>query len=77
MTLPLIRPTYLLLVLALRGDWISREELTLLLRSDDAEPSSRGSLRLLLTRARRLSWAGLCALEAGPQRLRWHGSVDR
>ncbi|PNY81332.1 ATP-binding protein [Deinococcus koreensis] len=74
--LPLQRPTYLLLVLALRGEWISREELTRLLRTDDEEPSSRGSLRLLLTRARRLPWASLAPLESGAQRVRWPAPSD-
>ncbi|WP_424952235.1 ATP-binding protein [Deinococcus sp.] len=77
--LPLIKPSYLLVHLALRGHWVSREELTHLLRSGDDEPASLGSLRLLLTRARRLEWAGGTVaegLETEPRRVRWQVATD-
>lgn len=58
---PLIKPTFLLVFLALRGEWVSREELTRLLRGAEDEGASLGSLRLLLTYARAVwSPAGSC-----------------
>ncbi len=76
---PLIKPTFLLVFLALRGEWVSREELTRLLRGADDEPASLGSLRLLLTRARRLESGGVLlagGLEAQPRRVRWQVASD-
>ncbi len=76
---PLIKPTFLLVFLALRGEWVSREELTRLLRGADDEGASLGSLRLLLTRARRLESGGFMlagGLEAQPRRVRWQVASD-
>lgn len=64
----------LLVYLAYAGRWVSRDELQGVLRGEDDLRASRGSLRLLLTRARRLPWAQ--GLEAEAQRLRWLVGTD-
>ncbi|BDP43555.1 hypothetical protein DAETH_35240 (plasmid) [Deinococcus aetherius] len=71
---PLVRPAYLLLYLACVGEWVSRDMLTHVFRPEGAEAATRGSLRLLLTRARRLAWAA--GVEAEPLRVRWRVETD-
>lgn len=63
------RPALLLLFLALEGDWVSRERLAWLFRPDATEEQARANLRLLLNRAKRLSWAS--ALEVERKRVRF------
>jgi predicted ATPase/DNA-binding SARP family transcriptional activator len=64
----------LLLYLAYRGDWVSREHLAALLYPDEDEPTARHRLRLLLSRIRGLAWAR--ELEAEPHRLRFRVATD-
>lgn len=68
------KPVYLLLYLAYRGDWVSREHLATLLYPDEDEPTARHRLRLLLSRIRELPWAK--PLETEPQRLRFKVDTD-
>ncbi|WP_297854598.1 tetratricopeptide repeat protein [Meiothermus sp.] len=68
------KPLYLLVYLAYRGDWVSREHLAALLYPDEDEPTARHRLRLLLSRIRELPWAK--PLEAEPQRLRFLVDTD-
>ncbi|WP_216322293.1 ATP-binding protein [Deinococcus aestuarii] len=71
---PVLKPAYLLLYLAGVEQWVSRDDLTRVFRPGGAEAATRGNLRLLLTRARRLRWAA--GVEAEPQRLRWRVDTD-
>ena len=72
--LPTTKPTCLLLYLACRGDWASRDELAELFRPEADEATARHGLRLLLSRAKQFSWAQ--GLEVEPQRLRWTPPSD-
>ena len=65
---PLERVTYLLALLACRDEWISRDELVLLLWGDVDEAAGRQRLRQLLYRAR--SFAHADGLEADATRVR-------
>lgn len=67
--LPLTKPASLLLYLACRADWVTRDELALFFRPDADEKTARHNLRLLLTRARKFEWA--FALEQEGDRLRF------
>ena len=71
---PLERVTYLLALLACREEWISRDELVLLLWGDVDEAAGRQRLRQLLYRAR--SFAHADGLEADAARVRLVGSSD-
>ena len=71
---PLERVTYLLALLACREEWISRDELVLLLWGDVIESAGRQRLRQLLYRAR--SFAHADGLEADATRVRLVGSSD-
>lgn len=71
---PLERVTYLLALLACREEWISRDELVLLLWGDVDESAGRQRLRQLLYRAR--SFAHADGLEADAARVRLVGSSD-
>ncbi len=73
--LPLERISWLLTVLAAKGDWVRREEITTLLWSEDIEPLGvQQRLRQLLYRTKQL---GLGAgIESKTGRLRWLGSSD-
>lgn len=71
---PLVKPAYLLLYLGYAGEWVSRDELCEVFRGNEEAPASRSSVRLLLTRARQLSWAA--GVEAEAQRLRWQVDTD-
>lgn len=68
------RPTSLLIVLALRGDWVRRSELATLYRPDDDDRSANAYLRKLVFRARQAPWANDLVVEAG--RLRWRVASD-
>lgn len=72
--LPTTKPTCLLLYLACRSDWVSRDELAELFRPEADEATARHGLRLLLSRAKRFVWAQ--ALEVEPRRLRWTPPSD-
>jgi predicted ATPase/DNA-binding SARP family transcriptional activator len=68
------KPACLLQYLAVRGDWVTRDELTLLFWPDSEESSARHALRQLIYRARALGWApGLEVVEAA---LRWLADSD-
>jgi DNA-binding SARP family transcriptional activator/tetratricopeptide (TPR) repeat protein len=62
------RPTYLLVYLACRGEWVSREALAGLLWPERPEEEARHNLRVSLHRARSLPWAK--GLEVERERLR-------
>lgn len=68
------KPVLLLVYLACRGDWVSRDELTGLFWPDSDEAGARHNLRSLLHRARRLPWAN--GLELETDWLRWQVSSD-
>jgi len=68
------RPTSLLVVLALRGDWVRRSELATLYRPDDDDRGANAYLRKLVFRARQAPWTDDLAVEAG--RLRWRVASD-
>ncbi len=72
--LPTTKPTCLLLYLACRGDWVSRDELAELFRPEVDEATARHGLRLLLSRAKRFAWVQ--GLDIEPQRLRWTPPSD-
>ena len=71
---PVERVTYLLALLACRDEWISRDELVLLLWGDVDESAGRQRLRQLLYRAR--SFAHADGLEADAARVRLVGASD-
>jgi DNA-binding SARP family transcriptional activator len=54
-------PSLLLLYLAYRGDWVSRSELAFLFRPDEDEATAKLHVRVLLHRAKSLSWAASLA----------------
>ncbi len=62
-TLPLARPAWLLLYLALRADWVARDELACLFRPEDDEETARNALRLIFHRAKQFSWAQTLEIE--------------
>lgn len=72
--LPPNKPTCLLLYLAVRADWVSRDELTLLFWPEGDENSTRHALRQLVYRARREPWVD--GLEVHDGRLRWLVDTD-
>jgi len=72
--LPANKPTCLLLYLAVRADWVSRDELTLLFWPEGDELSTRHALRQLVYRARREPWVD--GLEVRDGRLRWLVDTD-
>ena len=73
--LPLERISWLLTVLAAKGDWVRREEITTLLWSEDIEPLGvQQRLRQLLYRTKQLGLGAGIQAETG--RLRWLGSSD-
>lgn len=67
--LTLDRPTSLMAVLALRGDWVRRSELATLYRPDDDDRHANAYLRKLVFRARQAPWAA--GLLVDGSRLRW------
>ena len=71
---PFTKPAYLLLYLACRANWVTRDELALFFRPDADQKTARHNLRLLLTRARKFDWAG--ALEQEGDRLRFLPQSD-
>ena len=73
--LPLERILWLLTILAARGDWVRREEITALLWSEDIDPLGvQQRLRQLLYRTKQLGLGAGIESETG--RLRWLGSSD-
>ncbi|GGJ26128.1 BTAD domain-containing putative transcriptional regulator [Deinococcus roseus] len=72
--LPPHKPVALLLHLACRQEWVSREELSTLFWPDTDTPTARHNLRILLHRTRQLSWVE--GLEQDAQHLRWQVSTD-
>jgi len=72
--LPAHRPVWLLVVLAYRGTWVSRDELLALFWPASDESSARHALRLWLSRAKSLPWATDVEIER--QRLRWAPPTD-
>jgi predicted ATPase/DNA-binding SARP family transcriptional activator/predicted negative regulator of RcsB-dependent stress response len=72
--LPLRRYSAILFYLALRGEWVRRDELTFLYWPDRDEASGRRNLRQLLHKARQQPWAH--GLEIEDQRLRWRVATD-
>jgi DNA-binding SARP family transcriptional activator/tetratricopeptide (TPR) repeat protein len=72
--LPARRPVWLLLVLALRGVWVGRDELLALFWPEADEGAARHGLRLWLSRAKAIPWVD--GLEIERQRLRWAPPTD-
>ena len=72
--LPFTKPAYLLVYLACRGGWVTRDELVLFFRPDADESTARQGLRTSLTRARKLTWAQ--GLEQEGDRLRFTPESD-
>ncbi len=72
--IPPTKPAALLLHLAYKGDWVSRETLANLFAPDGDETSARHHVRVLLNRARQLGWSA--GLEAEPTRLRFNLETD-
>jgi predicted ATPase/DNA-binding SARP family transcriptional activator len=68
------RVTYMLAILACRDEWVSRDELILLLWGDTDEAAGRQRLRQLLYRAR--SFAHAEGLEADASRVRFTAPCD-
>ena len=68
------KPIYLLLHLACRREWVGREQLAGLFRPEAPDATARHTVRLLLSRARKLPWAQ--GLEAEAWRLRWRVDSD-
>jgi DNA-binding SARP family transcriptional activator len=68
------RLTQLAIVLAARGDWTTRDQLTALLWPELDDESARRNLRKLLFRARRQPWFE--GLEARTDALRWRADSD-
>ena len=72
--MPFTKPAYLLVYLACRGEWVTRDELVLFFRPDADERTARQGLRTSLTRARKLTWAE--GLEQAGDRLRFTPESD-
>lgn len=72
--LPLSKATALLAYLAIRADWVTRDELLALFYPNSGESSARNSLRQLLSRAKDSPLA--TALEVEQQRLRLPVQTD-
>ncbi|UBV45103.1 AAA family ATPase (plasmid) [Deinococcus taeanensis] len=67
--LPVTRPALLLLYLACRGEWVSRSTLASLFHPETDESTARRNLRVLINRARALSWSR--GVEVEQNRIRW------
>ena len=63
--LRLNNPSLLLIYLAVKGTWVSRSELAFLFRPDEDEKTALKHIRLLLHRAKQLSWAFPLEVEQG------------
>lgn len=72
--LPPHKPVVLLMHLACRQGWVSREELSTLFWPDTETGQARHNLRILLHRLKQLSW--LEGLEQDARHLRWDVSTD-
>lgn len=67
--LPVSKATCLLVFLAVRAEWVRRDEVMLMLWPDGGEARARHALRQLLYRARAFAWAQ--RLETADGALRW------
>ena len=74
MVCPQTRPAMLLLYLAFKGDWVSRDALATLFQPNEDDASARKYLRVLLNRAKDFAWAQ--QLEVSADRLRWLVQTD-
>ena len=63
------KPVFLLIYLALRFEWVSRDELLGVFYPENTEQEARHSLRVLINRAKAINWGE--GLEIEPHRLRW------
>jgi DNA-binding SARP family transcriptional activator len=69
-----VKPVALLIYLACQRDFVSREALTVLFNQDSSDTDALRQVRVLLARARKLSWAGGLKLEQN--RLRFDVQTD-
>ncbi len=74
LALPSSKPVCLLYYLAVRGEWVTRDELALVFWPDSDEGSARHALRQLVYRVRGIAWAD--GLEVSSERLRWTVRCD-
>ncbi len=72
--LPPGQATHLAAVLALRGEWVARDELAALFWPDADPPRGRHNLAQLLYAMRRADWGD--GIEAEPARVRWQVPTD-
>ncbi|MEJ6005856.1 tetratricopeptide repeat protein [Paucibacter sp. AS339] len=77
--LPDTLPSYLLVYLGTRADWMGREELASLFWPEASSEDAQRSLRVALHRLRSVlvQWGGDAQLETERRRLRWNGGSDR
>ncbi len=68
------KPSLLLLYLAIKHDWVKRDELLVVFYPEDDERSARHNLRVLINRAKAIIWSE--GLEVEPHRLRWRVNSD-
>ncbi len=68
-TLSLNNPSLLAIYLAFKSDWVSRTELAFLFRPDEDEASALKQIRLLLYRAKKLTWTRKIEIESKRVRL--------
>ncbi len=68
-TLSLNNPSLLAIYLAFKSDWVSRTELAFLFRPDEDEASALKQIRLLLYRAKKLTWTSKLEIETKRVRL--------
>ncbi len=72
--LPITRPVFLLLYLAIRATWVSRDELMNIFWPDEHQTQAQQNLRVCLNRARTFEWAN--NTESEQRRLRWQPNTD-
>jgi len=72
--LPLNKPASLLMYLAVRADWVSRDELLLIYYPDIDEKTARHRLRQVAYRAKQYSWAD--SFEVTDEQMRWLIQTD-
>jgi DNA-binding SARP family transcriptional activator len=63
------KPILFLLYLAIKHDWVTRDELGVVFYPEDDEASARHNLRVLINRAKTVTWSE--GLEVDQHRLRW------
>jgi DNA-binding SARP family transcriptional activator len=69
-----VKPVALLIYLACQHDFVTREALTVLFNDESSDTDALRQVRVLLSRARKLSWAG--GLELEQNRLRFVVETD-